>query len=463
MEHRVKAYVKKYHMLEKKDKVIVGVSGGADSVCLLFMLLGLQKEMEISVIAVHVHHGLRGKSADADAQYVQQICKEQGIELYTYYEDVARLSKLEKLTLEEAGRIARRRVFQEVMEKCGGTKIALAHHENDNAETLIWNLSRGCGLKGMGGISPIEGVYIRPLLCLQRKEIESYLENRGISYCTDETNLEENYTRNRIRKHVIPYLETEINRKVVAHMSETMSRMRELEEYIRNEAIRYAKCCVKKEEKDAEKRMYLIKEEFLKVPKAVRPYILQELLCQMAGQRKDIESIHVQMLGELLEKQVGREMYLPYGILANRSYEGLEIRKREEKMSKRMSKTGENGQDITAMRVFDKSQEIGLFPQNPYTKWFDYDKIKDTVQIRHREPGDYITIDRNGGTQKLKQYFINEKIPKEIRNEIWLAADGNHIIWIIGYRQNQAYQITEDTRKILEIEFYGGREDGRKG
>ena len=114
------------------------------------------------------------------------------------------------------------------------------------------------------------------------------------------------------------------------------------------------------------------------------------------------------------------------------------------------------------MRMFEQTAETGAFPKKTYTKWFDYDIIKSTVKIRHKEPGDYITIDRNGGTQSLKKYFINAKIPREDRDKIWLAADGSHILWIIGYRQNQAYQITDKTKRILEIEFNGGEEDGRE-
>lgn len=198
MYHKVKAYIEKYHMLDEKDKVIVGVSGGADSICLLFMLIELKKEMGLSVEAVHVHHGLRKETADADAAYVKKVCKELGIELRLFYEDVKSFALHNKMSEEEAGRYVRRRIFKEVLKEAGGTKIALAHHQNDNAETLLWNLCRGCSLKGMGGIAPVDGVFIRPLLCLKREEIESYLVNRGISYCTDETNLEDGHTRNRI-------------------------------------------------------------------------------------------------------------------------------------------------------------------------------------------------------------------------------------------------------------------------
>ena len=172
MYERVRAYVKKYHMLQEKDHVLAGVSGGADSVCLLFMLVKLQKEMRFGLTVVHIHHGLRVESADADENYVRALCEKLDVELLSFHEDVGRYAKEQKLTLEEAGRNVRRHIFEEVCHRKNGTRIALAHHQNDNAETLLWNLSRGCGLKGIGGISPVDGKYIRPLLGVRRQEIE---------------------------------------------------------------------------------------------------------------------------------------------------------------------------------------------------------------------------------------------------------------------------------------------------
>lgn len=453
MYQRVKAYIEKYHMLQNGDKVIVGISGGADSVCLLFMLLELKKEMDISIVAVHVHHGLREGSADADEAYVRELCERQQIRLFVCHEDVKAYAQQQKLTVEEAGRNIRRIRFEETLRACGGNKIALAHHQNDNAETLLWNLCRGCGLRGAGGIAPAEGDYIRPLLCLERREIEVYLADRGISYCIDETNLEDTYTRNRIRSQVIPYLEAEINPRAVQHMSDTMEQLRLLGEYVEHEVSVYARKCIDYERKSG-KRVLVKKEEFMKTPEVMRSYMLHELLCRIAGRRKDIEQIHVKTLGELFDHQVGREISLPYSITAGRCYEGIELYRKE---------TGSEEEPVgMSVRVFEKTSDMQAFPKKTYTKWFDYDIIKNTVKLRHKEPGDWIVIDRSGRKQKLKQYFINEKIPREDREKIWLVADGQEILWIVGYRQSQKYQVTEKTSRILEIEICGGKKDGRE-
>ncbi len=454
MYQHIKAYVEKHHMLQKKDHVIIGVSGGADSICLLFMLKELQKEYDLTLTAVHVHHGLRGESADADERYVADVCKDQGVELYVAHEDVNAYAKEQKLTVEEAGRNVRREVFEKVRKEKHAAKIALAHHQNDNAETLLWNLSRGCGLRGVCGISPAEGVYIRPLLCVQRQEIEAYLKENGIFYCTDETNLEDHYTRNRIRNHVIPYLEEEINAQTVEHMAETAEIMRSVRQFVEAEVEKSQKLCTESRKEHGYAEVLIREKEFLEVHETIRSFLIHEVLCEVAEHRKDIEKVHVQMVEELFDRQTGRQVILPYEMTAQRCYEGVRIFRGVSKDVKKEHKT--------QIRVFERTPETSAFPKKAYTKWFDYDIIENTVKIRHKQPGDYITIDKNGGTQSLKKYFTNAKVPREERKKIWLAADGSHILWIIGYRQNQAYQVTDKTRRILEIKFNGGEKDGRE-
>lgn len=456
MYERVRAYVKKYHMLQEKDHVIAGVSGGADSVCLLFMLVKLQKEMRFGLTVVHIHHGLRGESADADENYVRALCEKLDVELLAFHEDVGRYAKEQKLTLEEAGRNVRRHIFEEVCHRKNGTRIALAHHQNDNAETLLWNLSRGCGLKGIGGISPVDGKYIRPLLGVRRQEIEEYLKENNIDYCTDETNLEDHYTRNRLRNHVIPYLEREINPRAVSHMADMMEQMRAVWAFMEEEVGKCRKYCVKPKQDNAD-GVVILEDGFRSVNATVRTFLIHELLCETAGHKKDIEQIHVKLVEELMEHQTGRKIMLPYEMTGERCYEGIWLHKVKDK-----EKSRENSKPPVQMRILERAPQTSAFPKKTYTKWFDYDIIKSTVKIRHKQPGDYITIDKNGSTQSLKKYFVNVKVPREDREKIWLAADGSHILWIIGYRQNQVYQVTDKTRRILEIEFNGGEEDGRE-
>ena len=452
MYQKVKADVKKWHMLQKEDCVIGGISGGADSVCLLVMLLKLHKELGFALMAVHVNHGIRGAEAERDEAYVKRLCRQWNVRLKVYRENVPAYAKEHGMTEEEAGRDIRRTCFCKVLKEWGGTKIALAHHENDNVETLLWNLCRGTGIRGLGGIAPVNDVWIRPLLCVKRREIESYLKKRGISYCTDTTNADRRYMRNRIRMDVIPYLEDCVNTESVSHMGKTMERMYELEQYILEEVGKYKESCTGWKNG----RRIIRQTEYTKIPKALRDNVLHEILCETAGRRKDIEEVHIQMLRDLFTKQVGKRIDLPYGVTAIRTYEGV----RFEKNIPEASYAGDEN-ELFSIRVFDREPGNVTFPEKIYTKWFDYDIIKNTVKIRHRIAGDSIVINRYGGRKKLKQYFTDQKVPQEDRDKIWIAADGDEVLWIVGYRQSQKYQITEKTTKILEIQYYGGEENGR--
>lgn len=443
MYEKVKAYVRKYAMLEQSDHVITGISGGADSVCLLFVLKELQEEYGFKLTGVHVNHCLRGDEADADETFVKELCEREQIALEIYRVNVKQIQSERGISAEEAGREIRREAFADAMHKFAGTKIALAHHMNDCAETVLLNLSRGTGAKGLAGIRPVNGKYIRPLLCVKREEIEVYLGEKGQSFCIDRTNLEDIYTRNRIRNQVIPYLEEHINEKAVEHIQKMAEQMASLSDYLERQTMKaYERCVVENDFYSLDIKMLLKEDE------ALRPYIIKKMICRAAGREKDIETVHVRQVEGLLELQTGKRITLPYNLLALRSYDKLIITLKEDNMLDE-----EKEEPQVEMRVFECDKIPDSFPESPYTKWFDYDIIKNTVVIRNQMPEDYITIDKDGNTQKIKKYFVNAKIPKEQRNQVLLAADGNHILWIIGYRQNQMYQVSENTKRILEIKI----------
>ena len=207
MLDKVITYIEENELIQKKDRIVVGVSGGADSVCLFSVLLELQKKYELELFVVHVHHGIRGEEADKDEQFVENLAKKHQIPYYCFWKNIPVLSKKRGLTEEEAGRIVRYEAFYEVLKKVNATKIAVAHNQNDCAETVLFQLFRGSGLKGMCGIFPKRDEIIRPLLGVDRKAIEAYLMQKGQAYCTDRTNLEEEYTRNKIRLSILPIAE----------------------------------------------------------------------------------------------------------------------------------------------------------------------------------------------------------------------------------------------------------------
>ncbi len=465
--HKVEQYVAKQNMIQKEDKLIVGVSGGADSICLLFVLMELQKKLTFDMVVVHVNHGLRGEAADADEAYVREVCKEHGIICEVYEENVELIAKERKQSTEEAGRDVRREAFMRTMEMYGGTKIALAHHMNDSVETFFMNLARGTGIQGMGGIRPIAGGYVRPLLCLERKEIEEFLKERNIPYCTDSTNEEDDYTRNRLRNHVIPYLEKEVNARTVAHIGETMSQLQELQAFLQEQTEIYYEQCVKQHEKG----YILLESSFFEAPAVFRPFIIKSVLIRICQKEKDIQEIHLQQILELFKKQVGRQVDLPYAMQGKRTYEGVCIYKKviqnTESMNVQVSFADGKCQEIewgnikVIFRLLENASIDTMCMEKINTMCFDYDIITHGVCIRTRQPGDYITIHPDGRRQKLKSFFINEKIPQEKRDKILLVADGNHILWIVGFRTNCVYQVGKHTNRVLEIQMDKGEHYGR--
>jgi len=481
---RIEKFIQKYHMLTCGDRVIAGVSGGADSVCLFLMLLELREKIGFDLIAVHVHHGLRGEAADQDQQFVEALCEQHRIPLEIFRVNLESIAKKRKQSLEEAGRMVRREAFDSVCKKYGGNKIALAHHQNDNAETLLWNLSRGTGLDGLGGIRPVNGKFIRPLLCMNRKEIEEYLAKRKQSYCIDETNAGTDYTRNKLRHLVLPILEEQVNSAAVRHMNETMEQIWELQEYMQEQMeAAYQECVQEHFEKAC--WIQIQQKSFETFPELIKKMVIRKGMEQVGGKKRDLSHKHVDVMMELMNKQVGRTLDLPYEMHAKRNYEGIRLEKQrtysfgEEKkaeiMQECMAELNIPGETILADRdlklrckILEKPKNLSIkdIPQKIYTKWFDYGIIKSSLYIRTRQAGDIIVIDEKGHQKKLKKWFLDEKIPKEVRESQLLLAENNEILWVLGHRMSQAYQVKQSTKWILQIEVEtyksdGGKENGR--
>ena len=455
MTEQIQAYMQEYHMVNAGDTVLAGVSGGADSVCLLLVLLELRERLKFSVRVIHVEHGIRGASARRDEAFVEALCKEKDVPYVCYHYDVPQLAREKGVSLEEMGRNLRYEAFAEEAAKCEPCKIAVAHNQNDNAETMLHNLVRGAYAAGLSGIAPVRGNIIRPLLGVSRQEIEQYLTKHKQGYCTDETNTELVYTRNRIRHEVLPIL-TQINPAAVAHMARTAEHLREMQGYVMEQTAQVEQNVVEWQSGAA----HIKTEKLQNVPKLLQTQLFYEIVTRLAGSRKDITEVHMEALMGLQEKQVGRELTLPYGLKAVREYEGIcitavqpETDRQERDREEPLSESGDFSTEVTECSGIWKE-----IPKKKYTKWFDYDKIKDNLCVRSRRAGDYFRLE-DGRTKKLKQYFIDEKIPKEQRNRILLVADGSHIVWIVGYRISAYYKVTEHTRRIIKVQYEDG---GRK-
>ena len=456
---KIKAVIKDNELIKEGERVVVGVSGGADSVCLLLVL---KEIMPLECItAVHINHGIRGDEAARDEDFVLQLCKRQGIRLEIRRLDVPLFARENKISEEEAGRVLRYRVFEEIRLLYKADKIAVAHNLNDVAETFLMNLSRGSGITGLTGIKLRSGVLIRPLIKTSRAEIEEIVTYLGESFITDSTNNSLIYTRNRIRKRVIPELE-EVNERAVSHINDACERLEKIEGYIIKEAAKAYKSYVTKG-KDI-----FISNEILTLDEVIIEEVLHKALSEAAGRARDIGSVHISYLLELFSKQVGREIDLPYQVRAFREYKGIRL-----KGSANKSESGESTQVLPELLLHTEDVEgistvaseednirltfedgsVKNLSQNSCIRWFDYDKIAENVMVRFKEEGDFLVISPEGDKKKLKKYFVDSKIPSDKRGGIPLVASGNEVLWVVGYRTGESARITKSTKKLLKIEI----------
>ena len=469
MLKKVRDYMREHDMTAPGDAVIVALSGGADSVCLLTVLKQLATP-EFLLRAVHVHHGIRGAEADRDEAFAQKLCESLSVPLCVAYCHVPAYAAEHGLSEEEAGRILRYQVLEKEAGKWeqelpagSRVKIALAHHRDDNAETILHHLLRGSGLTGLAGIRPVQGRRIRPLLCVGREEIRAYLEAGHISWCEDSTNQSLDYTRNRIRSQVLPLLKTAVNEQAEEHILQAGQIIGQADAYLRQQAeeIWQEAVCGREEDLAA-----IPLTAFARQPEILKTYLIRHMLDQLHPGWKDIGSRHFTAIAELAGKPVGSRLDLPGGLMARTGYETLEIVRKTEREVSVKTESGADGEihgrqtvPELHMTVFSrqKDQEI---PKNQYTKWFDYDKIKGTLSVRTRRTGDYLILP-SGGSKTIARYMIDEKIPKEKREQILLLAEGSHVLWVVGFRISEYYKIEEHTENILQVTCDGGKDYGR--
>ena len=320
MIQKCKKFISDYQLIQPKDRILIALSGGADSVFLFYLLLQIREEMELDLRAVHVEHGLRGDESIKDAQFVGKLCEQYQIPLQEYCCNITKSAKKSGRTIEEEARVVRYRFFEETSKMWEIDKIAIAHNATDDVETILFHMIRGSGLTGLTGIRPIREQYIRPLLCITGKEIRTFLDGNGVRYCIDETNQDIKYSRNRIRHCILPQME-EINPGVFGHMEDMKKELMEVRDFV-EEATKQAI----DQYTDYRDGTYQIYQDcFLKEKGYLQNRVIYQTLVQCAQSAKDIERIHVESVRNLMDSQVGKRIHLPYKMVAYRSYRGLEI------------------------------------------------------------------------------------------------------------------------------------------
>ncbi|MCX7695763.1 MAG: tRNA lysidine(34) synthetase TilS [Caloramator sp.] len=457
MKEKVLAYIKENSLIEPGDKIVVGLSGGPDSVCLLHILCSLKEELNITIYSAHINHMIRGEEALRDEEYSRKLSEKLNVEHFSIRVKVEEFAKEHKMTSEEAGRYIRYKFFDEVLKKVGGNKVALAHNMNDNAETIIMNLIRGTGTLGLVGIpNKRDGKYIRPILCLTRDEIERYCEENGLNPQIDSTNKESIYTRNKVRLELIPYIKEHFNSNIVESLNRLSQIIKSEEDFLQSYVD------------DILNNNYINNrfsiEVFNKQHIAIKRRIIRRIIEKVYGSISGIEQKHIDDCIDLIFKgETGKYVVLPHNIVCKIEYQNFIINILKDEKIEYEYKIKIPGityiPELNAKIYTNVLENLNNIKHNTFIKYFDYDKIGNDIAIRSRKSGDYIFLSGIGGKKKLKDFFIDKKVPRDERQTIPLIAKGSEIIWIIGMRENNLYRIDDKTKKILEIRFERGAEN----
>lgn len=419
MPDQADALIREYEMLPPGTKVLCAVSGGADSMCLLHMLS--QRE-DISVVAAHYNHQLRGAESDRDEQFVRELCGKWGIPLMVGRGDVKAFARKEKRSTEEAGRILRYGFLVQTAEAEGCHRIATAHNADDNAETMLLSLVRGTGLTGLTGIPFRRENIVRPLLGMTRREILHYLEQHHIPHREDSSNRDERYARNKLRVKVMPVLR-HLNPQTAEHMANTAAQLAEIDRYLDENAGVFLS-----QAQESPGRVSLPTEVLFQAPKVLQPRIIFQLLDRLGVGRKDLRSVHLEAI---LSLSPGGSLDLPHGLTARREYDKLILTclAPPGPLAPMALHEGENPVPGTGWTV--------VLSASPWPG----------LTVRSRQTGDELTLP-SGHRRSLKRLFIDKKIPRLERDTLPVVADGEGVLAVADLGPNPGHSRSHKVKII---------------
>ncbi len=451
----------RHGMINKGDRILAAVSGGADSVCMLHILNTLKKSMGFDIYCAHLNHCLRGDAADNDEKFVVELCKKLDIPVFCKSVDVAALASEKKLTTEEAGRLARYDFFRELSVKHKINKTATAHNKDDNAETVLMRIIRGTGTDGLKGIAYVrdDGV-IRPILDISRADIEEYCHGNNLSFCTDATNADNDYTRNKIRNQLLPFIEENFNPNIKDSLCRLSDNATEDAEFLNSYAKRlYARLC---NPLPGGSPVTLHIESLSMVDKGIASRVLKIAADEVKSGIR-LEKKHIDDLFNLMTKQTGASIDLPDGIEASIQYGWLSFIDKNAVVEVKEEAEGFFTEiaPLQTVLVEPLGKNISLRIENA-KKYkckvnetaISYDLIEGKMLfLRNRRNGDRIVWFPDGRTKKIKNILIDAKIPKRDRDRIPLLCTGDEVLAIVGSRVSEKYKVTNETERALVIEY----------
>jgi len=462
-------FIKREHLIEKNERVLIAVSGGIDSVVLLYTLydLALMLEMPLPAVA-HVNHMLRGQESDRDEEFVRGLAEDLRIPFVSEHFDIKTLAENEKRSTQDTARKYRLKFLEQAAEKLSCQKIATGHNENDLSETALMWITRGAGLKGASGILPRRGKFIRPLLCCSRQEISSLAEEKGLIHVEDSSNANCDYVRNIFRNEIIPLIEQKCYKSAKKNIARFAGLIKDDMEYLEISAGEIS-----------DKVIYPLSPNFESVAEvqklqelhpAIKKRVIRNMIKEVSGNLDNVTSHHVDTVIELCAKKDGgrRRVSLPGDLEAIKTYSKLVIRPMLKVSQKAVGKIETEHQinypGPTTIEPLELKVNTELLPggravekyhfDDPYIAFFNFDKVTLPIKIRLPRQGDVFTPFGSRGNKKLSDFFIDTKIASDERWTIPVLTDSSgNILWVCGYRTSELYRIDYSVQNVLMVKI----------
>lgn len=449
MEDRVLQTITEHNLINEGDTLIVGASGGPDSQFLIHILNNLRSELGFDMVLAHLNH-LHRKEAIDDEKLVKETAEKLGLNFYSRSRSMDDLAKELKISSEDAGRRLRYEFFDDLASNFTNSKIAVAHNKDDQAETVLMRIIRGTGLDGLRAMDYKSGNIIRPILNIRKSEILSYLDTNNISYAIDHTNFENDYTRNKVRLDIIPAL-SEINPNVIDSLFKLSMIARDdlsiLDKVVDEEFNEIAMV--------DKKKIIFDKNKFENTDPAILRRILRKSVEILKGDIKNFSKENLDDFLNIINLDNGKVL-IKDDLSLRKSYKYyiLEENKKEDKTGKEIFLEAEDQVNFDGFYLKSSIINNGKYKKDRNIGYFDYDKLEFPLKIRTRLPGDRFVPLGHKSEKKLKDFFIDQKIDKNKRDEIPLVLSNDKIIWISSLRISDPYKVTSSTQKILKIEVY---------
>jgi tRNA(Ile)-lysidine synthase len=462
LEYEVLKFIKQNNLLIKDETPIVAVSGGIDSVCLLYVVESLKKSLNIKdPIVAHFNHKLRGKESSREEEFVKKISHGLGLRFITQAVSIKELARVEKTSIQQTARKYRLKFLEEVSSKYKNSKILTGHNKDDLAETTLMWVTRGTGLKGAVGILPKRGNFVRPLLNITREDIKDYTSKKGIIHIEDSSNSKLDYIRNRFRHEVVPLIEATCYPKAKDNIARFSSLIKDDLIYLENKAHKVFETITST---DVHGNINIQISNIVNIPRAIKTRVIRFMIKEKLGNLENISLSHIESIIELIEKKDdgNKIITLPKNIEAIKSYNKLIIRKTKSEKNKLKDSSKEyilNFPGTTTIEDLNIKIDLEVLPGgksaetykqiDPYLSFLNMDNINFPLRIRLPKKGDKFNPLGSKGTKKLSDFFIDNKVSVDERWKTPLLCDEKNIIWICGYRMSEKYRVSIRSNNVL--------------